>query len=199
MMSPDVLAFGDVKAGQGATKSTKVTFMSDPSWKVTAATSTGGFVKTDVKEESRNGSMVTYEITATLDKACPVGNWVSDINLTTSNPAVEKLRIPVTVNVSQTMAVTPNTATFGNLPMGVEMEKTITLKSGKPFKILEVKGADDQLKVKVDQNKASEVHTIVVAANPKTVGGFTRMVEIVTDDKDQPKLIIPVTAKVVEK
>jgi uncharacterized protein YaaQ len=200
MMSPDVIAFGSVKAGAGAKASTKVTFMSDPNWKVTAATSTGGFVKAEFKEESRNGSMVTYEVTAVLDPNCPAGNWVSDLNLTTSNAAVAKLRVPVTVSVAApSVAVSPETAAFGSLPMGVETEKKITLKSGKPFKILEVKGADEQLKVTVEKTGASEVHTIVVAANPKATGGFTRMVEIVTDDKDQPKLIIPVTAKVVEK
>ncbi|MCE9564807.1 MAG: DUF1573 domain-containing protein [Planctomycetes bacterium] len=200
MMSPDTIAIGNVKAGAGAKMSTKVTFMSDPNWKITEAKSTGGFVQAEVKEESRSGSMVTYEVSAILDKACPAGNWVSDINLTTSNPAVGKLRVPVTVNVTvPQVAITPESATFGNLPMGVEMEKKITLKSGKPFKILEVKGADEQLKITVDKNASSDVHTIVVAANPKAVGGFTRMVEITTDDKDQPKLIIPVTAKVVEK
>jgi hypothetical protein len=199
MMSPDVLAFGDVKAGEGKTLSTKVTFMSDPNWKVTEATSTGNFVKVDFKEDSRNGSLVTYEVTARLEKDCPVGNWISDINLKTSNQAVAKLRIPVTVNVTQAVAVTPNSASFGDLSLGKAAEKTITIKSGKPFKIIEVKGTDDQLKATVDKVEASPVHTIVLAANPKTAGGFTRTVEVVTDSKEQPKFVIPVTAKVVEK
>jgi hypothetical protein len=38
----------------------------------------------------------------------------------------------------------------------------------------------------------------VLAANPKEMGGFTRKVEIVTDNKDQPKIIVPVTARVVK-
>ena len=199
MMSPDVLAFGDVKCGEGKKVSTKVTFMSDPNWKVTEASSTGNFVKVDFKEDSRNGTLVTYEVTATLEKECPAGNWISDIHLTTSNQAVAKLRIPVTCNVTQSVAVTPNSAAFGDLSVGKAAEKTITIKSGKPFKILEVKGTDEQLKVTVDKVEASPVHTIVLAANPKSTGGFTRTVEVVTDSKEQPKLVIPVTAKVVEK
>jgi hypothetical protein len=198
LMSPDVLSFGTVKAGTGGKVSTKVTFTSDPNWKVTEATSTGGYVKAEVKEESRGGNFVTYEVTATLDKACPPGNWVSDINLKTSNPAVAKLRIPVNVNVAPA-AIKSETAAFGELPVGVETEKKITLKSGTPFKILEVKGADEQLKVVVQQAEASQTHTLILAANPKKLGGFTRNVEIVTDSKDQPKLVIPVTAKVVQK
>jgi len=203
-MSPDVLAFGTVKSGAGAKLSTKVTFMSDPNWKITEATSTGGFVKAEFKEDSRSGSMVTYEVTATLAKDCPAGNWVSDINLKTSNAAVAKLRVPVTVSVaaapaSAGVAASPESAAFGDVKLGATAEKKITLKGAAPFKILEVKGADEQLKVVIEEDKASATHTLVLAANPTKVGGFTRTVEIVTDSKEQPKLVIPVTAKVVEK
>lgn len=198
MMSPDKLNLGTVKAGEGGKVSTKVTFLSDPNWKVQEATSTGSFVKAEFKEAARAGNTVTYEVTATLEKGCPAGNWISDINLKTSNSMVEKLRIPVTVNV-EASAITSESAALGNVPLGVETEKKIKVQGGKPFKILEVKGADEQLKVVVEKKDASETHTIVLAANPKSVGGFTRNVEIVTDSKEQPKLIIPVTAKVVEK
>jgi hypothetical protein len=124
---------------------------------------------------------------------------VSDIHLTTSNTAVAKLRIPVTVTVTPGVAITPESAAFGNLPIGVQSEKKITIKAGSPFKILEVRGSDEQLKVVVERSDASDVHTILLAAYPKAAGGFTRTVEIVTDNKEQPTVVIPVTAKVIPK
>jgi hypothetical protein len=199
MMSPDTLGLGTLTKGQGGKVSTKVTFLSDANWKINEATSTGAFVQASFKEDSRNGNFVTYEVTATLDKDCPAGNWTSDINLKTSNNAVAKLRIPVTVNVVQPVAVKPESVTFENMPMGSAKETKITLESGTPFKILDVKGADEQLKVVVEKTESSAIHTLTFAANPKAVGGFTRMVEVYTDNKEQPKLIIPVTAKVVIK
>jgi hypothetical protein len=198
-MSPDRISFGDLPAGKGGTMSTKVTFASDPSWKITEATSTGGFVKADFKEESRRGNFVTYEVTATVDKACPQGNWISHIYLKTSDANMGKIRVPVPVNVTADTAIQADGAAFGTLPVGVETEKTVTLQSGKPFKILEVKGGDEQLKVVVPNSEPSQKHTLILAANPQSVGGFTRNVEVVTDSKEQPKLIIPITAKVVEK
>lgn len=199
MVSPDVLAFGTVKKGQGGKVSTKVSFTSDPNWAVNEATSTGGFVKAEFKQDTRSPGLVTYEVTATLDKDCPVGNWTSDIYIKTSNPAVARLRIPVTVTVTPGLAVSPEAVSFGDVRMGSTPEQKITLKGGAPFKILEVKGADEQLKVLVQETESAPVHTIVLAAAPKAAGGFTRTVEIVTDSKDQPRLLIPVTAKVVEK
>lgn len=200
MMSPDTLSFGTVTKGKGATVSTKVTFTSDAKWTVNKATSTGGFVSVDAKLASRNGSIVTYDVTATLDKECPAGNWTSDVYLETSNAAVAKLRIPVTVNVTAAVAVLPQTVSFGDVKMGdTTREQKVTIQSATPFKILEVKGADAQLTVKVDSESAKPVHTVVIAANPSAAGGFARTVELVTDNKDQPSVIVPVTAKVLNK
>jgi hypothetical protein len=200
MMSPDSLAFGSVKKGQGGKVATKVTFLSDPNWQVIEATSTGGYIRAVAKEASRSGGLVTYEVIANLDKDCPAGNWVSDINLKTSNPVVAKLRIPVSVNVTApSLAASPEAVTFGNVALGSTPEKKITLQGGAPFKILKVNGVDEQLKVVIEKSEASPIHTIVLAANPKTMGGFTRNLEIVTDNKDHPKIIVPVTARVVAK
>ncbi|VTR94939.1 Uncharacterized protein OS=Singulisphaera acidiphila (strain ATCC BAA-1392 / DSM 18658 / VKM B-2454 / MOB10) GN=Sinac_5340 PE=4 SV=1: DUF1573 [Gemmata massiliana] len=199
MMSPDTLAFGTVTKGKGAKISTKVTFTSDANWTVNKATSTGGFVSVEAKLNSRSGSIVTYDVTATLDKECPAGNWTSDIYLETSNTAVAKLRIPVTVAVSAAVAASPEIVAFGSVKMGSASEQKVTIQSATPFKILEVKGADEQLSVKVEKDSAKPVHTVVIAANPAAAGGFTRSVEIVTDNKDQPSIIVPVTAKVVSK
>ncbi|MCI0702556.1 MAG: DUF1573 domain-containing protein [Planctomycetia bacterium] len=198
IMSPDTLAFGTVTKGKGGKVSTKVTFTSDANWTVKKATSNGGYVGAEFKLSSRNGSMVTYEVTATLDKDCPAGNWTSDIFLGTSNAAVAKLRIPVTVNVVAAVAATPGAVSFGDVKMGSALEQKITIQSATPFKILEIKGVDDQLRVKVDNNVSQATHTVIISASPKTMGGFTRTVEIVTDNKDQPKVIVPVTAKVVK-
>lgn len=199
MMSPDTLAFGSVVKGKGATVGTKVTFTSDPKWTVNKAASNGGFVSVEAKLSERNGSIVTYDVTAKLDKECPVGNWTSDVYLETSNPAVAKLRIPVTVTVTAAVAASPESVSFGDVPMGTAPEQKVTIQSTTPFKILEVKGADAQLTVKADTETAKAVHTVVIAASPTAAGGFARTVEIVTDNKDQPSVIVPVIAKVVGK
>ena len=196
-MSPDTLAFGNVPRGKTAKARTKVTFTSDPNWEVKESKSTGGYVGVSHKLDSRNGNTVTYEITATLDKDCPVGNWTADVYLKTSNSAIEKLRIPVTVNVTAPVAASPEAVQFGNVAIGNATEKSVTLQSGTPFKILNVKGADDQLDVKVESTEAKAVHVIRLSASPKLVGGFVRKVEITTDNKEQPKVIIPVAAKVI--
>ena len=199
MMSPDTIGFGTVSKGKGAKASTRVTFMSDPNWTITEASSTGGYVKVSYAQESRNGSTVTYLVTATLDPECPAGSWTSDINLKTSNAGVAALRIPVTVNVTTPVAVSPEAVSFGDVALGKGAEQKITLLSGTPFKVLEVKAGDDQVVVTLDNKEAKPTHTLTFAASPKAAGGFTRKVEIITDNKDMPNVIVPISAKVIVK
>jgi len=199
LMSPDTLAFGTVAKGKGAKATTKVTFTSDANWEIKKATSTGAYVIPEFKLASRSGTTVTYDVTATLDKDCPAGNWLSDIYLETSNAAVAKLRIPVTVNVVASVAVKPETVAFGDVKMGSSAEQQVTIHGNTPFKILEVKGADDQVTVKIDKDATQASHTVTITMNPKAKGGVSRAVEIVTDNKEQPTVILPITAKVIEK
>jgi hypothetical protein len=196
MMSPNTLAFGTVRKGQGGKVSAKVTLTSDPNWQVTKSTSTGGNVHVEHKLDSRNGSVVTYEVTATLDKDCPVGNWTSDIFLETSNQGVTKLRVPVTVNVVAPVAVSPEAVQFGDVAVGKPAEKRVVVQGAEPFKILQVKGTDEQVAVKVDSEEAKPVHVVTVSFKPATAGAFKRDVEIVTDSQEAPKVVVPVTAKV---
>ena len=200
LMSPDTLAFGNVTKGKGGKLTTKVTFTSDPRWTINKAASTGAFIHPEFKLDSREGTNVTYDVTATLAKDCPAGNWTSEIYLQTSNPAVAKLRIPVTVNVVVPVAAKPKAISFGNVKMGSSTEQQVTIHGNSPFKILEVKGAEEPLSVKVDNNVAQATHTVTIAVNPKKLtGGVKRTVEFVTDNKEQPTVVVPVTAKVVEK
>jgi hypothetical protein len=197
IMSPDTLAFGTVKRGQVAKVSTKVTFTSDPRWVVGESMSTGGFVHVTHKLESRQGNTVTYEVTAYLDKDCPVGNWCSDVYLRTSNAAVAQLRVPVTVNVVAPVAVSPEAVRFGDLALGNPAETRVTVHATAPFKIVRVDGIDEQVVVRVDSDEAKSVHVLTLSVNPKLIGGFARNVEILIDNQEQPRVVVPVTAKVV--
>lgn len=196
VMSPDTLAFGTVRKGAGGKATTKVTFFSDAKWVVSEPTSSGAYIKPAVKEAKRGSGEVAYEVTAELDPACPAGNWTADIWVKTSTPGMEKLRIPVTVNVINTIAVNPEAVTFGDVKVGQPSEQKVILQASGKFKILEVKGADDgEVKVKDTNPDSGPVHILLVTFTPKKAGDIKKSIEIVTDSKEQPKVIVPFTAK----
>lgn len=196
VLTPDALAFGTVRKGQSAKASTKVTFYSDPNWQITEAVSTGAYIKPTVTQIARQGSQVTYEVTAELDPACPVGNWTADVWLKTTAVGLEKLRLPATVNVTAPIAVNPEAIRFGDVKLGDTSEQRLIVQGGEPFKVVEVKGGDDLVKVTALSQEARPVHILKLELTPKEAGDLVRTLEVLTDSKAQPKVSVPLMAKV---
>lgn len=194
--SQNELALGNVKKGKPATVSTKVTLMNQGKWDISEVTSTGKFVAGSAKLVNRTASEVTYEVTATLDANCPVGNWTSEMFLKTNGVGLEKIRVPVTVNVTTAIAATPEAVTIADLKEGSERETKLMLQGNATFKILEVKGSDAEVGVKAQSELSQANHTLLFKVKPNKVGDLKRSIEVVTDHKDMPKLTIPFEAKV---
>jgi hypothetical protein len=196
VLTPDTLAFGTVRKGQGGKAATKVTFYSDPNWQITEVASTGIYIKPAVTPVGKQGSQVTYEVAATLDPACPVGNWTADVWIKTTGAGVEKLRIPVTVNVVAPIAANPDALRFGDVKLGETAEKSLIVQGSEPFKVIEVKGADDAVKISAPSPDARPVHILKLELTPKEAGVVSKTLEVVTDSKDQPVVTVPLSAKV---
>jgi len=197
IFNPDTIALGNVRKGQGGQATAKISFLSDPNWQITGVTSTGGFIKAEAKLAGRQGSQVTYDITATLDPECPVGNWISDLNLTTSNAGVASLRLPVTVNVVKPVTVSAEQVQLGDIPLGNHVEHRVIIQSASPFKIVGVKGIDQSVVVQSITEEAKPVHVLTLNATPAMLGVFTRTIEVMTDNQEQPKISLTVIGKVI--
>jgi hypothetical protein len=194
MLAPASLEMGTIKVGTGAKATTKVTFLSDANWKVTDAKSNGGFVKADAKELSRVGNQVTYEVTASLDSKCPAGNWTAEIWLTTSNAAVEKIRIPLSVNVERAIAINPEAVRLNGLESGKKTEHRIQLKSDQPFQVTDVKGGGADLVIETQEKEATVVQTLKVTVTPAKSGSMERNIEVTTNHPHQKSITIPFKA-----
>ncbi len=198
VVSNEAFAFGTVRKGQGGKATTKVTFYSDPNWQITEAASTGIYVKAAASPMPRAGAGAesSFELTATLDPACPVGNWTADVWVKTSAPGVERLRIPVTVNVVAPIDVKPEAIRFGDLTAGKKTEQKVILQAAQAFKILEIKGAVDGLEVTPPGKDARPVHILAVTFTPKKLGDYAHKLEIVTDHPDMKTVVVPLAGKV---
>ena len=200
-MSPDVLALGTVKKGASGTAKMSVTLFSNVVWQVTEAKSTGQFVKAEVKAVAGQLGRTVYEVTATVDPKCPPGNWMSDIYLKSATPGLEKFRIPVTVNVVPAIAVEPGALNLGELKLPaagpvVGPRPRITINGLSPFRVLKVNVGDKQISAKIIYDDARASHVVELELAPTQAGEFLRDIEIVTDNKEMPSVIVPVSATV---
>jgi hypothetical protein len=194
------LAFGTIKkSDKPATVTNKITVFNQPNFEIQQAVSNGQFVNASVKLASRQPTEVTYDVTATLDPACPPGNWISEITLKTNNPGIDNLRIPVSVNLTTPIAISPEELKLANLLVDEAKEFKVTLQAAAAFKIETVKGGDEIVSVKAEANDSRMSHTLVISVKPKAKGELARTLEILTDNKEMPKISVPFKATVAER
>lgn len=196
-LSPDVLALGTVRKGQTPNNSVKLTMYTQANWEVKEVGSTGAFVKAESKLLRRQGNEVTYEISATLDKDCPIGNWMSEVVVSSNSPGLEKFRIPVTVNVLPVLAVSPSALKFGDVTAESTPSLQVIVQAAEPFAVKDVKSEDD-VKVLTVTEGARVLHIFKVTLNSKSAGEVSRKIEIRTDSKTDPVVVVPVTANVMK-
>lgn len=189
----DGVSFGTVTKGKTATATMEVTLYNQPGWEIKEVKSNGAYVKAEAKQTKKGGNSVTYEITCKLDEKCPAGSWMSDLTLTTNAPGIEKMRVPVTVNVEPKIAATP--ADLGAVAVGGSKSVDVTLSGKEPFKVLEVTGADG-VTVTPKTEGARLQHTLKVDVKAAAAGALKKDITIKTDSKDQPEVIVQVSAVV---
>lgn len=194
VLVPDTLAFGTARKGKGGQATVRITLYNHPTWQITEAASTGIYVKPEVKEVNRQSGEVTYEVKATLGEDCPVGIWTADVWLKTNAAGIERLRIPVTVTVTSPISANPDAVNLSAAKVGETTEQRVLLQSSTAFKILGVKGTDEEVKIKAASEEARPVHILTLAVTPKHAGDLSRSFEILTDNKEQPKVTLSLKA-----
>jgi hypothetical protein len=190
-ITPDTIDFGTLPHGQGGRRTATIAFQGDSNWQITSVASTGGYVQAELSPPQRQGQRVSYTLTTVLSKDCPSGNWICELILRTNHPGTPHLRLPVTVVVTPpVVAARPQTVTFERLSVGQTAEQRLTLEADRPFRILQVRGADEQVQVTLDADRQSQSHAISITVRPQGTQPLHRTLEFHTDNPRQP--IIPV-------
>ncbi len=196
IVTPESLAFGPVPHGTSIARQTSVTFSGGTQLVNVAADS--NYVQLAAKGTRGSAGDVTYEITATLRPDTPVGKWYTDVWLNTNNAGAARVRVPLTVDIEPALNLSPATATFGSVTMGAEAERRVILRGPQPFRIKEVKGADDQVSLTTgDAQEARPVHVLTVRVKAAGVGDLSRTLTIITDLSGESTAELPVKATVV--
>ena len=84
-----------------------VTFLGNGQSQITEVKSDSNYILPSLKEVRRAANEVSYELTAHLRADTPVGKWYSDVWLSTNNPAMPRVRVPLTVEIESALSVSP--------------------------------------------------------------------------------------------
>jgi hypothetical protein len=196
-VTPDTLAFGQLKRGGTPSASVLVAFYGNTDTQVTEVKCESNYIQPRVQEVRRSDSEVTYQVTAGLRADAPVGKWYTDVWLKTNNPDMAPIRVPLTVEIESALSINPETVTLGPVKTRTESERRVIVRGVKPFKISDVTGTSDQLLVRVDSPLAKPVHVLTIKFKAGDPGDVNRKLSVLTDLADDNKIDFHVSAQVV--
>jgi hypothetical protein len=194
-VSPDGLAFGEVKRASSPSLSNTITFYGSQT-KITEVKSESNYVRTSVKEVKGADGQPAYELTAKLREDTPIGKWYTDVWVKTNNPEYPQIRVPLTMEVERSLSVSPDAVSLGQVAVNGESERRVIIRGAKPFKITAVKGADGQLSVHDNTTDSKAVHVLTVKLKPGKAGDLNRNLHVETDLPEDNSVEFEVSAQV---
>lgn len=162
-----------------------------PDWAITKMQTVSANVVARAVELSRSpGGQVEYELTATLKPgAIEPGNFKDEITLITNDQATPNFPISVAANVQSAVSVSPAILSLGRVKVGDTVKKTVLVRSGKPFKVLEMTGEEGSgFEAQIDPNSDPRpLHQIPVTFKvPDKPGPYHATLEFKTDVQGDP-------------
>jgi len=195
-VTPDAFAFGPVKRGTEPAGTVTVTFLGNGAWQIQKAQCDSNYVSAVCTEVRRDLGEVSYQVKATLRKDAPVGKWYTDIWLTTNNPSTPRVRVPLTVEIQSALTVSPSAVDLGQVRIGSQTERKVIVRGVKPFRVTEIRGADDQLQVRDTTPESKTVHVLAITLKPSEAGDLNRSLRILTDLREEGEIELQAKARI---
>jgi hypothetical protein len=197
-VTPDTIALGHIKRGTSPSADTTITFLGIPKAQILEATCDSNYVKaTFVKEEKSGDNEVKYKLTAKLRGDAPVGKWYTDIWIKTNITNIERVRVPLTVEIESALSLSPAAAALGEVKVGGQVERKVILRGTKPFRVTAIRGADEQVSVKDSTTDSKPAHVLTVTLKGVKAGDVNRTLRIITDLKEDGEIDLSAKGKVV--
>jgi hypothetical protein len=195
-LSPDTLAFGQVRKASTGAVSTTITFYGQSPVQITDVRSETNYVRATVEEVSRKKNVVVYQLTAYLRNDAPVGRWFSDIWLKTNNTNLPQIRVPVTVDIESALSVSPEVVVLGPIKVKGEAERRVIVRGVKPFRITSIDGTDEQLQVEESNPDEKKVHVVSVRLKGSKAGNLQQTIRLHTSLAEDNEVDFQVQASV---
>lgn len=196
-VAPDTIGFGQIKRGVMPAGSVTVTFLGDGQWRITGIHCDSNYVRAQTQELRRGTGDVAYLVTAQLRSDAPIGKWFTDLWLKTNNPATPRVRVPITVEIESALTINPAVVDLGQVKVGNRAERRVIVRGVRPFKILEIEGSNDELKVHDTTPDNKPLHVLAVTLRAASPGDLNRPLRIFTDLREENQIDFQAKAHIV--
>ncbi len=195
-LNPTSFAFGQIRRGSSPSVALNLTLLGNNQYRITEISCESNYIQPSFKEVSRGALDASYQLTATLRADAPVGRWYTDVWVKTTNPTMERVRIPLTVEIESPLTVSPGVLNLGEVALGGVQERKVIVRGVKPFKVTRVEGVDELLSVKDSAPGSQEVHVLTVKLKGGKAGDLQRVLRVITDLEGDSEIEFRATANI---
>lgn len=139
VLTPGSADLGTVDQGNTTPKTITVRYAGRGDWKIVAAKPNSPHVHASLKETSRVGGQVSYDLSVQLDPQAPVGYLKDQVVLVTDDAEARTIPVDVEARVMSEITVSPSSLFLGALSPGQQVTKKIVVQGKRPFSIKGVK------------------------------------------------------------
>jgi hypothetical protein len=196
-LAPESLDFGHTKRGTSPAQSTTITMYGSGQDQVTGVESESNYVLAEVKEVARTPTEVSYQLTARLRSDTPAGRWYSNVWVTTSNPSIPRVRVPLSLQIEPSLTINPLRVNLGEVKIGETAERKVIIRGNRPFTIKDIRGGSPSLLVKESEAARKPVHVLTVHLKAVSAGALQRTLHVFTDLEEEGEIKFQAKAEVV--
>ena len=199
-VSPDRVLFGSVNNQQATTKRIRVLDSGEGTLKITHIETSSPFLTTEVGP-LHLGEVINYEVKVTIQPGVPVGKFQEILTIHTNNKLQPRLSVAIEGNVLGPLTVHPEHLFFGfvNRQELVQQDILLTKTDGVDLEVLEVGHQSKFVSTEiVPLESGRKIRIQVTVSRDTPAGPFRDLLEIYTNNTEQPVIQVPVHALVRE-
>ena len=199
LLTPGQVDFGQVNRTDGPSQVLSLQYLGgNQDFKITGSHHISPRLKVRITEQSRAAGQATYQLSATLTADSKLGFYKDQITLKTNDPASPEIPIFVTAQIQGLLTASPSVMNLGTVAKGATVQKTVIVKSNKPFKLSDTKSTKGEVTAKANEASANQaVQTLTVTYKaPSTVGPDHAILEITSDIANEPPAKVTLFATV---
>lgn len=188
VLTPGGAHFSAAEFGKEETRKIKIAYAGRDDWKIRDVKVDNPHVDARVRETSRGGGRVDYELLLTLKTTAPVGKLREQILLVTDDDAKPQIPVLVEGRVEADVTITPSVVSLGLLVPGREKTVNVVIRGKKPFALDKIECESDRQCFAVRMTRSPRtVHVLPLTVNPpETPGDFSEEFTVTIAGRDQP-------------
>lgn len=183
VFDPGSVQFGEVEQGAPAEARVRVRYTGRSDWRIVDVKNANPHLVVHLKEASRGGGRVEYELVAAMDNQASPGYIRDHLLLTTNDRSRPQVPLLVEGCVVSGIVVSPASLFMGTVEPGREVTKQLVVRAKQPFRILAIDCEDPSFRFDTSSAQTPKpVHLVPVTFTAgDSRGKISRTIRIQTD------------------